>query len=254
VIALTTAEKTGRTAGAAAAAPRPVFSFAFQPIVDAEASTIVSYEALIRGRNNEPAGSIFSKVLPADMHGFDADTRIAAVELAARLGIQCSLNLNFLPRSVRISDAPIRRTVDAAMRCGLSIDRIVLEVTEGEMIDDQAHFIALVNQYRGEGMKVSIDDFGAGYAGLNLLADFQPDQVKLDMNLVRGIESKGPRQAIVRAIVQACGDLGIDVLAEGVETLNEYRWFRDQGVRLFQGYLLAKPGFEQLSGYAHPPA
>ena len=230
----------------------PEFSFAFQPIVDAAAGKIVSYEALVRGRHNEPAGSIFKQVPPGSMHRFDAATRVVAIELAARLGIQCNLNLNFLPRSVQASDAPIRGTVDAAVRCGLSIDRIVLEVTEGEMIDDQAHFIRLVNDYRGMGMKVSIDDFGAGYAGLNLLADFQPDQVKLDMNLVRDIESKGPRQAIVRAILQACNDLGIDFLAEGVETLNEYHWFRDEGVQLYQGYLLAKPGFEQLAGYVQP--
>lgn len=96
------------------------------------------------------------------------------------------------------------------------------------------------------GLKVAIDDFGAGYSGLNMLAGFQPDQVKIDMNLVRGIERHGPRQAIVRAVAQVCGDLGIDVIAEGVETLAEYAWFAEHVIRLFQGYLFAKPGFESL--------
>jgi blue light- and temperature-responsive anti-repressor len=230
----------------------PGFSFAYQPIVNTEEGKIVSYEALIRGCRNEPPGVIFNQVRPENMHRFDEVSRVAAIELAARLGLKCNLNLNFLPRSVQASDAPIRSTVDAAVRCGLSIDRIVLEITEGEKIDDMTHFIEVVDEYRGMGMKVSIDDFGTGHAGLKLLADFQPDQVKLDMNLVRCIERRGPRQAIVRAIFEACNDLGVDFLAEGVETLDEYDWFRDEGVQIFQGYLLAKPAFEQLAGYMLP--
>src|SRR6202035_37398 len=70
--------------------------------------------------------------------------------------------------------------------------------------------------------------------------------LKLDMILVRGIEGSGPRQAIVLAIMQACVDLGIDVIAEGVETLAEYLWFKNAGVTLFQGYLFGRPQFEGL--------
>jgi len=237
---------------ATTAATLPEFSFAFQPIVDADAGTIYSYEALVRGLGNESAASIFEQVLPGDLHRFDEETRQVAIALAMRLNLRSHLNLNLLPRSVQDSDAPIRSMLATAARCGLPAERIILEVTEGEMIDDQAHFASVVNRYRGLGLKVAIDDFGAGYSGLNLLADFQPDMLKLDMKLVRGIESKGPRQAIVRAILQACNDLGIDFLAEGVETLDEYQWFRDQGVRLFQGYLLAKPAFEKLADFRDP--
>jgi len=232
-----------------AACAGPAFSFAFQPIVDVEAGVVFSHEALIRGSAGEPAGDVFAQVRPEDLHRFDEYSRLAAVELAARLGVQCHLNLNFLPRSVQTSDTCIRSTVEAAIRHGFPIERIILEVTEGEAIDDQARFARVINHYRGMGLKVAIDDFGAGHAGLNLLAEFQPDMVKLDMSLVRGIESRGPRQAIVRALLQVCNDLGIDFLAEGVETPDEYRWFRDQGVQLFQGYLFAKPAFEKLVGF-----
>jgi EAL domain-containing protein (putative c-di-GMP-specific phosphodiesterase class I) len=72
------------------------------------------------------------------------------------------------------------------------------------------------------------------------------------MKLVRGIERHGPRQAIVRAVAQACSDLGIDVVAEGVETVQEYSWFADLGIRLFQGYLFAKPGFEIFPTVQYP--
>jgi EAL domain-containing protein (putative c-di-GMP-specific phosphodiesterase class I) len=225
----------------------PPVSFAFQPIIDAQAQRIHSYEALVRGRSNESAGSVFAQVASADASRFDEELRQLAVALAASLGIACDLNLNFLPRSQQHSDVTLRATIKAAERCGLSIDRLVLEVTESEVIDDGAQFARVINLYRGMGLKIAIDDFGAGYAGLNLLADFQPDLVKLDMHLVRGIESNGPRQAIVRAILLACNDLGIDTLAEGVETLDEYHWFREHDVKLFQGYLFAKPAFEKLA-------
>ena len=101
-------------------------------------------------------------------------------------------------------------------------------------------------------MKLAIDDFGAGHSGLNLLADFQPDLIKLDMNLVRDIVNRGPRQAIVRAIVQACTELQVEIIAEGVETLDEYHWFEDQGVHLFQGFLFARPEFEALPAVRFP--
>ena len=134
------------------------------------------------------------------------------------------------------------------------VKRVVLEVLEGAIIDDHAHFRERINTYRGIGVKVAIDDFGAGYSGLNLLADFQPDLVKLDMKLIGGISHHGPRQAIVRAITAICFDLGIDIIAEGVETEEEYAWLASQGVRLFQGYFFAKPGFESFPPvhYARP--
>jgi blue light- and temperature-responsive anti-repressor len=78
-------------------------------------------------------------------------------------------------------------------------------------------------------------------------ADFQPDLIKLDMHLVRDIDRAGARQAIARKILQVCDDLGIEVIAEGVETAEEYDWFRRLGVRLFQGYLIGRPVFESLS-------
>ena len=102
------------------------------------------------------------------------------------------------------------------------------------------------------GVQFAIDDFGAGYAGLNLLADFQPDTLKLDMSLVRDVESKGPRQAIVRGVIRTCQDLGIDIVAEGVESLGEYGWLRCEGISLYQGYLFARPAFRALPEVRFP--
>lgn len=224
----------------------PAFSYAFQPIVDVVAREVFSYEALVRGTANEPAFRVLERVPTHARYQFDEDSRVAAIALAGRLGLRSHLNLNLLPRGLHESDTSVTSTLAAAVRHALPIDRMILEVTEGEVITDYAQLGRQLNEFRSMGLKVAIDDFGAGYSGLNMLADFQPDQIKIDMNLVRGIERHGPRQAIVRAVVQVCGDLGIDVIAEGVESLAEYTWFAEQGVRLFQGYLFAKPGFESL--------
>lgn len=230
----------------------PSFTFAFQPIVDVVKREVFSYEALLRGPHNEPAYQILKQVSADKLNRLDDEARVGAIVLATQLGIACHLNLNCLPQSLHSSEASIRSTLAAATENHLPIERIVLEVTEGEVILDQARFADFINQYRGLGLKVAIDDFGAGYSGLNLLANFQPDQIKLDMTLVRGIESHGPRQAIVRALGQVCHELGIDVIAEGVETLEEYKWLANAGMRLFQGYLFAKPAFEAFPPVRYP--
>jgi EAL domain-containing protein (putative c-di-GMP-specific phosphodiesterase class I) len=202
----------------------PKFTFAFQPIVDVTTREVCAYEALIRGGANEPAYQVLQQVAASRAHRFDQEVRNAAIGLAAQLEINCSLNLNFLPLSLYSTPGTISATLEEATRHHLPLDRLVLEVLESEVITDQARFAKTINQYRALGVKVALDDFGAGYAGLNLLANFQPDQIKLDMDLIRGIERHGPRQAIVRALIQVCYDLGIAVVSEGVETIDEYEW------------------------------
>ena len=231
----------------------PRFSFAFQPIVHAPSGLVVSHEALIRGPEGESAHSVLSGVPQGALHAFDAHGRECAIVLATRLGIRTQLNLNFLPQSLFSQQEVLTPMFEAARRNDLPISRLVLEVTEGEVIDDVARFARLIKTYRAQGLKLAIDDFGAGYCGLNLLAEFQPDILKLDMALLRGIERSGPRQAIVRAILSACTDLGIDAIAEGVETVDEFSWLADEGVTLFQGYLFGRPGFETLPGVTVPP-
>jgi EAL domain-containing protein (putative c-di-GMP-specific phosphodiesterase class I) len=221
-------------------------SFAFQAIVDTASANVFAYEALVRGRSNEPAGAVFASFDPSRLYDFDRQARISAIALAASLGIGASLSLNFLPKSLDTLPDAVSSTIDAAHAASIPLQRIILEVTENEVVHDPGRFATTMNIYRAQGLQFAIDDFGAGYSGLNLLADFQPDIVKLDMQLVRNIDSKGPRQAIVRAVIQACDDLGIDVLAEGVESEAEQRWFQRNGVRLFQGYFFARPAFEAL--------
>jgi EAL domain-containing protein (putative c-di-GMP-specific phosphodiesterase class I) len=224
----------------------PAFTIAFQPIVDVTSGLIYSQEALVRGRNGESPQAIFLSINPDLLPMADAAFRYEALRLASVQGLSSIINLNVMPSALEESTALLMATLEAAQDCGFEADQLLLEITESEIITDIAAFAKSIDDLRQLGLKFAIDDFGAGYAGLNLLADFQPDVVKIDMDLVRGIDSRGPRQAIVRGIARTCTDLGIEIIAEGVETEDEFFWFLDEGITLFQGYLLAKPSLEKF--------
>jgi blue light- and temperature-responsive anti-repressor len=226
----------------------PEFSFAYQPIVDVKKGEIVSFEALVRGINNEPAYAVLNGLSPDQIARFEKEGRLKAIALAVKLGLPCHINLNMMPNTIAGDDgSPLDDTVAAGVLQGLRPEQLILEMTENDIIQNFARFEQRVAQCRAIGVKFAIDDFGAGYSGLNLLAEFQPDILKLDMALIRNIHSRGPRQAIVRGILRTSEDLGIDVLAEGVETMGEYEWLYGEGIVLFQGYLFSRPSFEALS-------
>ncbi|MCK9910027.1 EAL domain-containing protein, partial [Microbacteriaceae bacterium K1510] len=156
-------------------------SMAFQPIVDVEARQIYAYEALVRGTDGASAASVLSKVNEQNRYAFDQRCRVRAVELAAALGMTARLSINFLPNAVYEPSHCLRTTLEAAHRTGFPVDRIIFETTEQERVVDPEYLKRIFATYRSAGFKTAIDDFGAGYSGLNLLADFQPDIIKIDM-------------------------------------------------------------------------
>jgi len=223
------------------------YSHAFQPIIDVDSNTIISYEVLLRGKNNESPMSVFDQIPTDSLMEFDQISRERAMALAVRLGLKCSLNFNFTPKSIVFEDGKyIEDTIAAAKKFGIHNKQLVLELTEGEAVDSTIDLQRVLNQARRFGMKIVFDDFGVGYARLNLLADIQPDWLKLDMHLLRNIEQHAARQSIVRAICGICLDLGVNVVAEGVETLAEFLFLRGLDISLYQGYFFAKPGLECL--------
>ena len=230
----------------------PAFSHAFQPIVDTLSRSVFAHEALIRGIGNTSAASVLDDLDAESLQLIDRRSRIHALAMASALQMTSCLSLNALPASVGDNVNQVNALVQQADACSFPLNRIIIEITEYEVIADPVHFSESVAEYRRLGIQLAVDDFGAGHSGLNLLADFQPDLIKLDMNLVRNIHSRGPRQSIARAILQVCGDLAIEVIAEGVETMDEYLWFEANGVRLFQGYLFARPGFQSLPAVKFP--
>ncbi len=222
------------------------FTMAFQPFVDVTTGGIFGYEALVRGPNQEGAGVILGKVNDSNRYQFDQACRVKAIGLAAKLGLEGVLSINFLPNAIYRPETCIRATLEAAKELNFSTSRLMFEVTEGERVSDHSHLTNIFKEYKRIGFKTAIDDFGAGYSGLNLLAEFQPDYIKLDMALTRNIDKDRVRRAIVHGIVSTCQELNMRIIAEGIESAGECLALQDEGVTLFQGYFFAKPGFEHL--------
>ena len=220
---------------------------AFQPIIDLKNRRVFAQEALVRGLNNEPAGQILSQVTAENLYKFDQQCRVTAVRLASKLNIDSFLNINFLPNAVYRPENCLRTTIKAATEYNFPLDRIVFEITEGEKLADHQHLKNIALEYKRLGLKTAIDDFGAGYSGLNLLACFQPDFIKIDMELVRNINIDKVRQSIVKGIVHVADDLGVTVIAEGIESKGELEALNHFGIDLFQGYYFARPAFESLA-------
>lgn len=225
------------------------FSMAFQPIYDAAAGRVWGYEALVRGLSGEGAFDVLSKVSPEQKYRFDQACRVKAIELASQLfpaDEDLKLSINFMPNAVYEPAACLRATLRAAERCSFPTSSIMFEFTENEEVSDTAHLTDIITEYRKHGFTTAVDDFGAGHAGLGLLVDFQPDLIKIDMKLIRGIDTSPARQAVVAGVAGIARELGITVLAEGIEAEAEFLVLKAMGIRLFQGYWFAKPAFEEL--------
>ncbi len=231
--------------GCRTAKPLPMaITMAFQPIVDIQTGRVFAYEALVRGVDGQSAGEVLSSVDGDMIYKFDQTCRVTAIELAGRLfapnGSE-KLSINFMPGAVYEPDACIRASLAAARRVGFDPTRLMFEFTEDERMRDVAHVRRIVAAYRARGFTTAIDDFGAGYAGLGLLADLRPDMIKLDMALIRDIDTSVARQAIVAGVVGIAEELGVGCIAEGIETAEELRTLSAIGIRLCQGYFLARP-------------
>jgi len=228
----------------------PKFSMAFQPIVNVANGGVYGYESLVRSESGDSAHSVLSRVPTEHFHTFDRACRSKAMSEAIRCGFletgPTRLCVNVNPNAAINEASDLRRTCDEAAEMGFPLDRLVLELVEDEEIWDLAKLKPIIDEYREYGVKIAMDDFGAGYSGLKLLSRLKPDVIKLDMALVHAMDEDRTSQVIVKAIVQACFELGIVTIAEGVERYDQAMRLRDMGVVFQQGYYFARPAFEAL--------
>ncbi|MEH3101193.1 EAL domain-containing protein [Sphingomonas adhaesiva] len=232
-------------------------AMAYQPIVDVQTGDVWAYEALVRGIHGESAAEVLARVTPQARYAFDQQCRVAAITHAVAAGILdtgARLSINFLPNAVYSPVACIQLTLKTAAAVGFPTKRLIFEFTENEEMTDTGHVANIIDTYRRMGFATALDDFGAGHAGLSLLARLQTDIVKLDMELIRNIDTSMPRRMIVEGLLGMFARMGITVLAEGIETPGEYETLRAMGVRYMQGYLLARPALMALPRPVLPPA
>ena len=229
--------------------PKIEFSMAFQPIVDVHARRILAYEALTRGPHGEPVSSVLAKTLHNNRYAFDQRCREKAIQISSHLGILdtgAALSINFFPNAVYEPAQCLRRTFNAADAVGFPLQRLIFEITEVEKVHSQEHLRNIMLEYKKHGLRVAIDDFGAGHSGLSLLSVFQPDLIKIDRALIQNVHERPTSRSIVRSIVQVCQELGVTVIAEGIEQEQEMQVLCDMGISRMQGFFFARPAFEAL--------
>lgn len=233
----------GCTCGAAFPLP---FTMAFQPILRLSTGTVEAHEALVRGPGGALAHTILGAVSAENRPAFDRRARATAIALAARLGLAERLHLNIMPNALRHPEHCLGPLLEAAGEAGIAPARITLELTEDGRLFDLRFMRRFLDACRAHGIRIALDDLGAGYAAVGTLADLAPDMVKLDLKLVRGIERDRVKRARTLDVIGACQGLGLELAAVGIETEGELEVLAEAGVDLVQGYLVAKPAFERL--------
>lgn len=218
----------------------------FQPIVDITSGEIFAHEALLRATADD--GSVISggMIMEAGrrlgaLHVLDQVARTSAITGAHHLGMTSALFINFFPTVVYDPVHCLQTTRQAMRDTGIMPQQIVFEVVESERIANRDHLLKILAYYRAEGFRIALDDLGSGYSSLNLLAALRPDFVKLDMELVREVADDPLRRALVESLVRTANEHGIQVIAEGVETVETACVLASMGVQFLQGYLLGRP-------------
>lgn len=227
--------------------------FALQPVVDTGTGKISYLEALIRSPSGGSPADYFASV-PADkLYEADLHAKNAAFALVRQMDIgSAQIAVNLRPMSLVMVPDAVNILLEQIARNGLVPEQVVVEVTEDEFISRFDEFEKAIHLLRNAGISLALDDFGAGFAGLSLLARLQPEKLKIDRCLIEGIHTNGPKQAIVRAIINCCASLEITVVAEGVETAAEWRWLEAAGIRHYQGFLFARPLLNGIPAVAWP--
>lgn len=213
---------------------------AFQPIIWAGEGDAFSYEVLFRTAAtilNNPLSVFDAAEKLGRLHEIGRHVRRSSAEALAEAPPDTRLFVNIHPHD--LSDPEL---LSEAAPLTAYARRVVLEITERASLEHVAGAVQAVARLRSLGYRIAVDDLGSGYAGLTSIAQLEPEFVKIDMSLVRGIDASVTRQKLVRSMVDVCCDLGILVVAEGVETEAERDACLQVGAQLLQGYLIARPG------------
>lgn len=227
----------------------------FQPIVNRQQGRIFAYEALCRTVGNNPFDTIEELFFTASQCGMilplDMRCRENAMSLAAGQGFRdrnTLLFINICPTSLLHPDHSVGSTGLLANRYQIDKHDIVLEITEHEAVSNYGLFRKAIDHYRSKGFRIAIDDFGAGYGGLKMLSLLEPDFVKIDRHFFKESPKSSINFNLIDAIATACHRIGIEVIAEGIETEKDLQTCREIGIELVQGYLIARPA-EALVSY-----
>ena len=213
------------------------FSLAFQPIWDFRSFRPMGLEALCRftGEPYRPPNEWFAEAFEIGL-GVDLELAVIqhALEAFRALPEDIYLSVNASPATILSG-----RILDAV--AGAPLNRLVIELTEHAIVEDYDDLVAALTPLRHAGIQTAIDDAGAGYAGLQHILRLHPDRIKLDMSLTRSVNSDPARRALVSAMVSFSREIRATLIAEGIETAEEFEALMSLGVPKGQGYFLGRP-------------
>ncbi|NRB39562.1 MAG: EAL domain-containing protein [Pseudomonadales bacterium] len=223
----------------------------FQPIIDISSAKVVGHEVLARSIEEDgsvrSAGGLFhsSTYSEDEQLGFDREIREAALKQFSEAGQPGFLTLNISPRWIERLDQDTVPTLEYITKYGIDPGKIVVEIIETHA--DSSKLLTMVKKYKDFGVRVAVDDFGAGYAQFDRVVNLAPDIIKLDMRLFKDAVQGGFAQHIVQSVSFLAERLGSQILCEGIENYEELRFALGIGSRLIQGYMFefAQPYFTE---------
>ncbi len=226
-------------------------STVFQPIISLRDGSVLGHEALSRITCDTDIKTIDSLFQIADGLGklweLELLCRTKALEAAYKFMVppyDMKLFLNVNPNVIHDSKFKSGFTSEFLKQYQRKPENIVFEITEKNVVKDSESFISTIEHYKSQEFVIAIDDAGAGYSGLNLINDIRPSYIKIDMKLIRGIDTDSMKQSLVRGLVEMSKGTKIRLIAEGIETFQELDMLVQIGVPYGQGYFIQMPSPE----------
>lgn len=221
---------------------KSVVSFS-QPIVDVHGE-IYAYEVLSRFTREDGSLIYPNEVFTAArnrgrLYALDRMCRMSAVQYSAVL--KKKTFINFIPTSIYSPEFCLASTVKLATTLGINPNQFVFEVVESDQVNDIEHLKKILNYYKEKGFLYALDDVGEGYSTLEMLADLKPQYMKLDIKFVQGVSKDKEKQKISKLFLKKACEVDAIPLAEGIETIEDFQWLKQNDYQLFQGYLFGKP-------------
>lgn len=228
---------------------REQFTVHYQPQFDTHTKAVIGAEALIRWHHPE-----LGQVSPAEFIPIAESTGLIIsigdwVMRTAAHDMRKWIDAGIAPRTVSVNLSPLQfqhhqlpeQVARNLLQAQLPAHHLMLELTESAAVDDPAAAIAMLDKLNQQGVRIALDDFGTGYSSLSYLKRFQIHKLKIDQSFVRDLEQDANDRAIILAIIHIAKALGMDTLAEGVETEAQLEFLRAQGCNFAQGYLFSRP-------------
>ncbi|MYL53150.1 EAL domain-containing protein [Pontibacillus yanchengensis] len=230
------------------------FTSHIQPIIDLKTQGIFGYEALLRTTNSSTSpGDLFAFAQRAGLHSMlDQKAREEAVKSKAKhipKGQKCFIN--FLPSTIYVPEYCLRHTFNIVKHYDVAPSDLVFEVVETEKITNMDHLKNIFETYQASGMNVALDDVGSGYSTIEVLNLLKPHIVKIDREYIRDCHLEKEKQDFLLRVINTAYELGVELLAEGIETIEEYNWLQNNGIQYGQGYYIGKPSPYPIHSFSH---